>query len=77
LQEEGIAYAERLADHGVPVEHANYDRKIHSFFTNVAEPRVDQAWEAIAEIDAHLESAFGEEGEETSERETEEELLVA
>ncbi|USZ66863.1 alpha/beta hydrolase [Halorussus salilacus] len=69
LQEEGIAYAERLADHGVAVEHTNYDDMIHSFFTNVAEPRVERAWEAVSEIDAHLRDAF--------DRETEVERLLA
>lgn len=63
LQEEGIAYAERLADHGVSVRHTNYDDIIHSFFTNVAEPRVERAWEAVAEIDAHLRDAFDREVE--------------
>lgn len=67
LREEGIAYAERLADHGVPVEHTNYDRMVHSFFTNLAEPRVEPAWEAVAEIGAHLDRAF-EDDERTVER---------
>lgn len=70
LKEEGVAYAERLADAGVSVEHTHYDRMIHSFFTNLAEPRVETAWEALAEIDAHLQNALDD-------AETEEELLVA
>ncbi|MFC7082033.1 alpha/beta hydrolase [Halorussus caseinilyticus] len=63
LQDEGVAYAERLADAGVPVKHSNYDDMVHSFFTNLSEPRVQEAWDAVAEIDAHLEDAFGEEEE--------------
>ena len=68
LKDEGIEYAERLADAGVPVEHSHYDEMVHSFFTNVAEPRVEQAWDAMAEIGAHLDEAFADE---------EKELLVA
>lgn len=60
LQDEGIAYAERLADDDVPVRHSNYDEMIHSFFTNLAEPRVEQAWDAVAEIDGHLREFFAE-----------------
>lgn len=69
LKEEGIDYAERLADAGVSVEHSHYDEMVHAFFTNVAEPRVEQAWDAIAEIEANLEDAF--------EDEPEKELIVA
>ena len=70
LKDEGVAYADRLEDAGVPVEHAHYDEMVHSFFTNVAEPRVEQAWDAIGEIDAHLDAAFADEEEA-------EDLLVA
>ena len=60
LREEGVAYADRLEDAGVPVEHVHYDRMVHSFFTNFAEPRVERAWDAVAAIDAHLDEAFDE-----------------
>lgn len=63
LKEEGIEYAERLADAGVSVDHSHYDEMVHSFFTNLAEPRVEQAWDAIAEIEANLEDAFEDESE--------------
>lgn len=53
LQEEGIAYADRLADAGVDVHHTNYDDMIHAFFTLLAEPRVDQAWDAMATVRDH------------------------
>lgn len=61
LREEGEAYAERLADAGTAVEHVHYDRMVHSFFTNLAEPRVERAWDAVEEIDAHLQEALDEE----------------
>ena len=64
LREEGVAYADRLEDAGVAVEHVHYDRMVHSFFTNLAEPRVERAWDAVAEIDAHLSEAFDEADEE-------------
>ncbi|WP_276299623.1 alpha/beta hydrolase [Halorussus lipolyticus] len=70
LKDEGVEYGERLESAGVEVEHSHYDEMVHSFFTNVAEPRVEQAWDAIAEIDANLEEAFEDEREEK-------ELLVA
>ncbi|WP_135823504.1 alpha/beta hydrolase [Halorussus ruber] len=70
LKEEGIEYAERLADAGVSVEHTHYEDMVHAFFTNVAEPRVERAWDAIAEIGANIEAAFDGESEE-------EELVVA
>lgn len=76
LQEEGTDYATRLADAGVPVKHANYDDMIHSFFTNLAEPRVERAWEALAEIESHLEDAF-EVAPKAAEKEDEERLLAA
>ncbi|WP_135829944.1 alpha/beta hydrolase [Halorussus halobius] len=64
LREEGVAYADRLDDAGVPVEHVHYGRMVHSFFTNLAEPRVERAWDALAELDAHLTRALDEADEE-------------
>lgn len=58
LREEGVRYAERLADAGVSVEHVHYDRMIHSFVTNLADPRIEQAWDAIAKIDDHVKDAL-------------------
>lgn len=59
LHDEGVAYAERLAGDGVAVRHVNYDEMIHSFFTLLAEPRIDQAWNAVEKIEADLEEAVG------------------
>ena len=35
LRDEGAAYARRLADAGVPVEHRHFERQMHLFFTLV------------------------------------------
>jgi acetyl esterase len=59
LEAEGVAYADRLADAGVPVRHEHYDEMIHSFFTLLAEPRIDQAWEAVDRIRSDLDAAVG------------------
>ena len=75
LREEGIAYADRLADAGVAVEHTHYDEMVHSFFTNFAEPRVEEAWDAVAEIGADLDAALAEIPDEQAD--DDEELLVA
>ena len=52
LRDEGIAYAERLSEAGVPVEHTNYESMIHGFLN--MEGIVDRAHDGIDEIAAHL-----------------------
>lgn len=74
LREEGVDYAERLAEAGVAVRHTHYDEMVHSFFTNFAEPRVEEAWDAVAEIGAHLDVALAETPDESAD--DDEELLV-
>jgi acetyl esterase len=69
LKKEGTDYAERLAEAGVSVDHSHYDEMVHSFFTNLAEPRVEQAWDAIDEIEADLQDTF--------EDDSEKELIIA
>jgi acetyl esterase len=59
LRDEGAAYAEALADAGVPVTHHNYADAIHGFFGMLANPSVDRAHEAMADVTSDLRAAFG------------------
>jgi len=54
LHDEGVEYANRLEEAGVEVSHTNYDEMIHSFITLLAEPRIEQAWDALEFIRASL-----------------------
>jgi acetyl esterase len=57
LRDEGDAYAKRLADAGVPVEHTQYEGMIHAFF---ALPAVlDQSNAALDQVASALQKAFG------------------
>jgi acetyl esterase len=58
LRDEGIAYAERLKEAGVKVQHRNYDDMIHGFVGMLVEPELTRAREAIAEIADDLKEAF-------------------
>jgi acetyl esterase len=58
LRDEGRAYAETLADAGVPVTHHNYDDVVHGFFGLLADPSLDRAHEAIDDVTADLRAAF-------------------
>ena len=49
LRDEGVAYAERLADHGVDVAHHHYDDTVHVFVSIPGLERTRQARTAIAE----------------------------
>ena len=57
LRDEGVAYATRLEDAGVPVTHRQYDEMIHGFASMLVEPDLDQAREAIADIGRDLREA--------------------
>jgi acetyl esterase len=51
LRDEGIAYAERLRDAGVDVDHSHREEMIHGFFSMLAEPDLPQAREAIGRVE--------------------------
>ena len=55
LREEGFAYADRLRDAKVPVEHRHYASQIHGFFTFVN--LVDDADKAVADAGAAIRAA--------------------
>jgi acetyl esterase len=59
LRDEGVAYAEALAEADVSVEHRNYDDAIHGFFTMLAEPAdLERAHEAVADVAGDLRATF-------------------
>lgn len=57
LRDEGIEYAERLAQAGVDVHHENYDAMIHGFVSLKAQ--IDAGEEAMDLLADELSSAFG------------------
>jgi acetyl esterase len=56
LRDQGAAYAQRLADAGVPSEHLNYDGMIHGFFQMTGV--LPAARDALAKSAAALRTAF-------------------
>lgn len=54
LRDEGIAYADRLEDAGVPTDHHHYEGMIHGFFSMLADPEIERAWEAVEQVAADL-----------------------
>ncbi len=58
LRDQGIAYARRLADSGVPVTHANYDGMVHAFFQ--LGPLVDAAKQAVSQVASAAKEAFAQ-----------------
>ncbi|GAA0472842.1 alpha/beta hydrolase [Halococcus dombrowskii] len=57
LRDEGIAYADRLREAGVAVEHTNYESMIHGFLN--MEGIVDRTYDGIDEIAAYLRDELG------------------
>ena len=54
LRDEGVAYAERLAADGVEAAHHHYPEMIHGFFSMLADPEVERAWDALGRVAADL-----------------------
>lgn len=50
LRDDGRALADRLDESGVPTRHVEYDELIHGFLTMLADPELDAARAAVAEI---------------------------
>jgi acetyl esterase len=57
LRDEGIAYAERLREAGVKVEHLHYDGQVHLFF--ILGAFIPPGTEAVSEAAIRLRAAFG------------------
>src|SRR5215469_1594398 len=58
LRDEGFAYADRLRNARVPVEHRHYGSQIHGFFTMVN--MMDDADKSVAEAGAAIRAAVGD-----------------
>jgi acetyl esterase len=58
LRDEGITYADRLAEAGVSVTHRNYDEMVHGFLNLLVEPELQPARDGIADIAGDLRDAF-------------------
>lgn len=58
LRDEGIAYADRLREAGVDVNHVNYDDAIHGIVQMLAEPDLTRARDLISDVSEDLRSAF-------------------
>ena len=56
-RDEGVAFADRLAEGGVSTEHVQYDDMIHGFLTMLADPELDRAREGVTELAAAIRSA--------------------
>jgi acetyl esterase len=60
IRDEGIAYAERLAEAGVEVDHLRYGSQIHAFVSLYE--HIDEGREAIDELAARLQAGLAEDG---------------
>lgn len=56
IRDEGMAYAERLSDAGVDVEHLHYESQIHAFVSLYE--HLDDGKEAIEELAGELQATF-------------------
>lgn len=59
LRDEGVAYARRLEEEGVPVDHRNFDDVTHGFAMMLDEPRLDRAHECLDYACERLRECFG------------------
>jgi acetyl esterase len=59
LRDEGVAYAERLAEAGVEVDHRHYEAQIHGFLSLYE--HIDEGREAIDEVADRLRAALAAE----------------
>jgi acetyl esterase len=58
LRDDGRALVDRLRAADVPTRHLAYDDMIHGFLTMLADPEIDRARDAIAEIGAEVRSQW-------------------
>jgi len=58
LRDEGVAYADRLADAGVEVTHRHYDEMIHGFASMLVDPDMDRARDAVDAVGSDLDGAL-------------------
>lgn len=58
LRDEGVAYARRLREDGVPVDHRNYEDMVHGFAMMLDEPRLDRAHECMDYVSERLRESF-------------------
>jgi len=58
LCDEGVAYADRLAEAGVDTEHHHYEGAIHGFFGTLLAPDAPQARAAVAGVAPRLRSSW-------------------
>ena len=60
IRDEGVAYAERLTEAGVEVDHLHYDSQIHAFVSLYE--HIDEGCEAIDEMAARVRAGLAEDG---------------
>ncbi|WP_158575837.1 alpha/beta hydrolase [Streptomyces corynorhini] len=63
LRDEGIAYADRLSEAGVPTEHWHFDDQMHGFALQTH--AIDRARRAVADTARHIAAVLRESPEET------------
>jgi acetyl esterase len=58
LRDDGLAYADRLAEAGVAVERRNHEDMIHGFVTTLVDPELERATAEIERIGEEVRGAF-------------------